>query len=225
MRIETFTLGELQENAYLVVAEEGRDDESGVGAVIDPGDYPARLIDRIQETGVVLCAILLTHGHWDHVNGVRDVKAAFGAPIYLHGADAPLYDHAAEHAELLGFHADPQPPLDHHLSDGDVLEFGPLRFEVLHTPGHTPGGVCYRLAGADFGELSRGDNGRDVVFVGDTIFAGGVGRTDLPGGSFEQLVDGIRQKLLSLDDNTTLFPGHGPPTTVGTERRSNPFLQ
>ncbi len=218
MRIETFTLGELQENAYLVLAERGLalDDESGVGVVVDPGDYPARLIDRIERSGATLRAILLTHGHWDHVNGVRDVKAAFGAPVYLHGADAPLYEHLAEQAEVFGFHADPQPPLDHVVNDGDILDFGPLRFEVFHTPGHTPGGVCYRLVGAGKGE--------DVVFVGDTIFAGGVGRTDLPGGSFEQLVKGIRQELLTLDDNVTLYPGHGSPTTVGAERSSNPFL-
>lgn len=213
MRVETFTLGELQENAYLVLAERGLvvDDESGVGVVVDPGDYPARLIERIEQAGITLHAILLTHGHWDHVNGVRDVKAAFGTPVYLHGADAPLYEHLAEQAEVFGFHADPQPPINHAVRDGDVLEFGPVRFEVLHTPGHTPGGVCYRIA--------------DAVFVGDTIFAGGVGRTDLPGGSFEQLVEGIRQKLFTLDDTVILYPGHGSPTTVGTERRSNPFLQ
>jgi len=205
MRIEIFTLGELQENAYLVL-----DDNYPEAVVIDPGDYPKRLVSRIEETGKTLAAILLTHGHWDHVTGVRELRLAFDAPIYLHEADRALYEHVVEQAEFFGFYAEPQPPVDHTLKDGDVVEVGLFRFEVLHTPGHTPGGVCFRM--------------NNVVFVGDTIFAGGVGRSDLPGGSHEKLIDGIRRKLLTLDDNVVLYPGHGPPTTVGEERRSNPFL-
>jgi len=206
MRIETFTLGELQENAYLLIDAEG-----GGAVVIDPGDYPTRLIERVNELGAEPLAVLLTHGHWDHVNGVREIKHAFDVPVYLHEADAAIYKHVAEQAELFGFHADPQPPPDHLLTGGETLELGPFRIDVIHTPGHTQGGVCYKID--------------DAVFVGDTIFVGGIGRYDLPGGSFEQLVKGIRQKLLTLDDNVTLYPGHGPPTTVGTERRSNPFSE
>lgn len=211
MPIETCVLGELQENAYLVF-----DEASATVVAIDPGDYPARLVERIEQSGARLVGILLTHGHWDHVGGVRELKAAFDAPVYLHEADAPLYERVVEQAELFGFHAEPQPPLDHAVKDGDVVELGPFRFEVIHTPGHSPGGVCYRMRDAG-GEA-------DVVFVGDTIFAGGVGRCDLPGGSFEELIAGIRQKLLTLDDTTVLYPGHGPKTTVAAERETNPFL-
>jgi len=205
VRIETFTLGELQENAYLVL-----DDEQQAAVVIDPGDYPKSLIARIEEIGCGLTAILLTHGHWDHVAGVRAIKDIFDVPVCLHAADAPLYRHVVEQAELFGFFAEPQPPLDRELKDGDTIKAGPFTFQVLHTPGHTPGGVCYRIG--------------DVVFVGDVIFQSGVGRTDLPGGSYEQLLTGVREKILTLDENTTLYPGHGPATTVGIERATNPFL-
>jgi len=205
MRVETFTLGELQENAYLLL-----DDDRPEAVVIDPGDYPTRLVNRIEEAGKTLAAILLTHGHWDHVNGVRELRRAFDAPIYLHEADRTLYEHVVEQAEFFGFHAEPQPPVTHTLRDGDVVQIGPFRFEVLHTPGHTPGGVCFKIG--------------QEVFVGDALFAGSIGRSDLPGGSHQQLIKGIRRKILTLDDSITLYPGHGPPTTVGEERTSNPFL-
>jgi hydroxyacylglutathione hydrolase len=247
MRVETFTLGELRENAYLVFADEARGEErrdplAGEDAVvaIDPGDEPVRLIERIEQSGARLLGILLTHAHWDHVGGVRDLKAAFDSPVYLHEADAPLYARVVEQAALFGFHAEPQPPVDHTVKHGDVIELGPFRFDVIHTPGHSPGGVCYRLHGPTTGldasdELSpKGDapttrgphaaGQSDVVFVGDTIFAGSVGRCDLPGGSFEQLISGIRQRILTLDDATVLYPGHGPATTVAAERAANPFL-
>lgn len=203
MQVETFALGELQENAYLVL-------ENGISVVIDPGDGPKRLVKRIEKSGTALAAILLTHAHWDHVAGVGELKDRFEAPIYLHEADKFLYERVPAQAEYFGFRAGPQPPLDRAVNDGQVIEAGPLRFEVLHTPGHTPGGVCYSIG--------------DIVFVGDTVFAGGIGRTDLPGASHEQLIRSIRQKILTLDDAVTLYPGHGPPTTVGAERASNPFL-
>ena len=205
MRVETFILGELMEKGYLVI-----DDEKSAAVIIDPGDNPASLIDRLDEGGETLLGILLTHGHWDHVAGVHEIKAVFDAPVYLHEADVPLYRMVAEQAGLFGFQADPQPPEDHQPKDGDVITLGPFQFEVLHTPGHTPGGVCYKIGG--------------IVFVGDTIFHGSIGRSDLPGGSGEQLLASIRQKILTLDDEVLLYPGHGPPTTVAVERASNPFL-
>jgi len=217
MRVETFPLGELEANAYLVLARASeRDDTSKTAVVIDPGDDPTRLIERIRRDGLALAAILLTHGHWDHIMGVGEMRAAFDAPVYLHEADLPLYLHVVEQAELFGFRAERQPTPDRQVKDGDVIEAGPFRVEVIHTPGHTPGGVCYRLA-------STSEPG-EVVFVGDTIFAGGVGRTDLPGGSWQQLLGSIRQRIFTLGDTVTLYPGHGPPTTVGKERTSNPFL-
>ncbi|MBN1918531.1 MAG: MBL fold metallo-hydrolase [Verrucomicrobia bacterium] len=210
MRIETFVLGELQENGYLVF-----DDKRSAAVVIDPGDDPEPMITRLDQTGAELLAILLTHAHWDHIGGVRELAermsgAAHGAPVYLHEADVPLYERVVEQAALFGFHADPQPPVDRTVKGGEALQFGPLRVEVIHTPGHSPGGVCYKVD--------------DVVFVGDTIFAGGVGRADLPGGSWTQLIQSIRNGILTLADATVLYPGHGPSTTVATERATNPFL-
>jgi hydroxyacylglutathione hydrolase len=177
MRVETFTLGELEENAYLVL-----DEASSACVMIDPGDGPKPLIERIERGRLKLAAVLLTHGHWDHISGVREVRATFDAPVYLHGADASLYSHVVEQAAFFGFRAERQPPLDHQVKDGDMIEAGPFRFEVIHTPGHTPGG------------------------------------------SSEQLLESIREKIFALDDAVTLYPGHGPPTTVGAERASNPFL-
>ena len=222
MHIETFTLGELQENGYLVF-----DAERAAAVAVDPGDCPEPMIARLDKTRGKLLAILLTHGHWDHIAGVRELAdrmsgAAHDAPVYLHEADVPLYDHVIEQAALFGFHAEPQPPVDRTVKDGDVLDFGPLHVEVIHTPGHTPGGVCYRIS--DAGVQSVADGTSAAVFVGDTIFAGGVGRTDLPGGSWNQLLRSIRTKILTLDDAVILYPGHGPATTVGAERATNPFL-
>lgn len=181
-------------NCYIVSAESGAE-----AAVIDPGDEAEAILEVIRARGLRVTAILLTHAHWDHVGAVADVAEATGAPVYLHQAELGALEEWS-----------PRPvPGVRLVADGDRIEAGGLTFEAWHTPGHTPGGVCYRLGGR--------------LFSGDTLFAGSVGRTDFPGGSAEDLARSLR-RLLTLPDETAVHPGHGPATTIGRERLTNPFL-
>jgi glyoxylase-like metal-dependent hydrolase (beta-lactamase superfamily II) len=197
--------GQFAQNCYLLGADGSPD-----GVVVDPGEEADRILDRARREGLAIGAIWLTHAHIDHVLGVRQVRQVTGAPIYLHPADRPLYDGLARQAEMFGFRADPPPPPDHALGHGDRLALGRETIEVRHTPGHSPGSVCFV--------------GPGFVVGGDVLFQGSIGRTDLPGGSFERLIRSIREELLSLPDDTLVYSGHGPVTTIGAERRDNPFL-
>ena len=195
MFVKMFTVGLIETNCFLV-----GDSKAEEAIVIDPG------FDKVSETDRILAEIernkfhikyiVNTHGHPDHTGGNRALKDATSAPLLIHELDTPMLEN--------------NPP-DKTIGEGDVLEIGEVRLRVLHTPGHSPGSVALLAA--------------DSVFVGDTLFAGSIGRYDLPGGSLEQLMNSIKTKLLALPDNTKVFPGHGPVTTVGEERRSNPFLQ
>ena len=205
MKIIAFPVGVFQANAYLAICE-----ETGRCALVDPGAEPARLLDVAAGEGARIESILLTHAHIDHVGGVAAAARATGAPIYLHPADAPLYAAAPEQALAFGVEIETPPEPDQELQDGQVLQIGAAQLEVRHTPGHSPGHVC--LIGDGF------------ALVGDCVFAGSIGRTDLPGGDYRTLLDAIQEKLLTLPDDTVLHPGHGPATTVGRERLSNPFL-
>lgn len=205
MKIETYTVGPFQENTYLLV-----DDTTGRAALIDPGDEGRRLADAVQSSGAHLDAIWLTHAHLDHVGGIAEVKRRWDVPIFLHPLDRPLYDRAALQAAAYGLPFDSPPAPERELADGDSLSLGSLEFSVMHTPGHAPGLVVI--------------HGHGVAFVGDLVFAGSIGRTDLPGGSFEQLIRSIREEVLTLPDGTRLLTGHGPETTVERERTTNPFL-
>lgn len=197
--------GRLVENCYLV-----GDPATREAALIDPGEEPERFLAAAAEGDWRITGIWLTHAHIDHVLGVAAVKAATGAPIYLHPADRTLYDRAPLQAEWMGIPADPLPPPDRLLEAGAVLRLGERAFEVRHTPGHSPGSVSFV--------------GEGRVFGGDVLFAGSVGRTDLPGGDWPTLQASIGRELLSLPDSTVVHAGHGPDTTIGAERRSNPFL-
>ena len=205
MKIHSFTIGPLETNAYLVVDEGTRQ-----ALLIDPGLESEEIYDFILQEGLDLSAIVNTHGHFDHVCGSAFFKAKTGKPVLLHRDDVAMMSQAAEQALSYGFQVPTPPEPDRLLTEGDEVVVGESRFQVLHTPGHTPGGICLYEEG--------------VVFVGDTLFAGSIGRTDMPGGSYEVLLSSIRDKLLSLPDETAVYPGHGPPTTIGEERAHNPFL-
>ena len=194
------------ENCYLVA-----DPDTGVAAIVDPGQEAGLFLARLREESWTLGAIWLTHAHVDHLAGVAAVRAATGAPVWLHPADRLLYAAAADQARWLGAALDQPPPPDRDLAEGEPLRLGALTFGVLHTPGHSPGGVSF--------------SGHGIVFVGDTLFAGTVGRTDWPGGDADLLLQSIREKLYGLPEGTIVYPGHGPATTIGAEKRGNPFVR
>ena len=208
MEIRTFTGGGFGENAYLAACE-----PSGVCVAIDPGGDAPRMAAVIETEGLQLQAILLTHAHLDHIEGVSHIRAvAPDAAIWLHPADLGLYRAVAQQAAMFGLQAEPQPEPTHEFAAGQRYEFGSCVFDVRFTPGHAPGHVVF---------VAHDDG---VAFVGDVVFQGSIGRTDLPGGDFYTLMKSIRQEVLTLPDETALFTGHGPPTTVGHERVGNPFL-
>jgi hydroxyacylglutathione hydrolase len=190
--------------------------ETGAAVLIDPGDEADALLDAIRAHQLTVKYILLTHAHFDHITGVSRAKAVLNVPIGLHRADEFLYKAAVQQGIAFGFKVEAQPPIDFYLEEAAVIEFGSCSASVSHTPGHSPGGVC--LAIGRQGDASR------TLFVGDTLFAGGIGRTDLPGGDLHTLLASIRTVLFAFPDDSVVWPGHGSETTIGHERRTNPFL-
>jgi len=185
------------------------------GVVIDPGDEVDQLLAAVRKLDLDIEHILLTHAHVDHITGVAAAKAALGAPVYLHRDDLFLYEQVVEHGAMFGLRVSPQPPPDKFF-DGSSIAFGDYQVQVHHTPGHCPGGVCLQVGPA-------GSVGAHL-FVGDTLFAGSIGRTDLPRGDYVVLMRSITQVLLPLGDASVVHPGHGPDTTIGRERATNPFV-
>ena len=210
--IETQAVGPFFKNGFVVWCERTRD-----AVMIDPGDEVAGLLAFADRQALAIRYILLTHAHVDHVTGVGAAKRTLGVPVYLHRDDLFLYERAVEMGVMFGLRVDPPPPVDVFYTPGQVIPFGDCEARPLHTPGHCPGGVCLevRCAGAPAVEH---------LFVGDTLFAGSIGRTDLPGGDHATLIASIRTVLFSFGDAAQVHPGHGPSTTIGRERRTNPFL-
>jgi glyoxylase-like metal-dependent hydrolase (beta-lactamase superfamily II) len=203
--IKTLTVGPIMANCFIVGCE-----ETLAAAVIDPGAEPDRILLALAETNLTAKLIINTHGHFDHVGANKRLKEVTGAPILIHPLDAPMLSQLADSAAAWGMDADNSPPPDRELQEGDEVTFGNIVFKVIHTPGHTPGGISL-----------YSEHG---VFVGDTLFAGSIGRTDFPGGSFETLKESIQQKLFVLSDDLKVYPGHNQPTTIGVEKRTNPFV-
>lgn len=202
--VSGLTVGAFQENCYLVA-----DETAGVSVLIDPGAEADRLISVIERSGTEPTAIWLTHAHLDHVGAIAGLERRWRLPIYLHPLDEPLYSMASRQAALYGLPFEQPPAADRTLGDGDVLEVGRFRFSVMHAPGHAPGHVVI--------------HGHGLAFVGDCLFAGSIGRTDLPLSNPRDLAESL-DRIVRLPEDTVVYPGHGPPTTVGTEARSNPFL-
>ena len=211
MIIESQAVGPFFKNGYVVSCEETRD-----AILIDPGDEIASLLAYAADRQLAIRHILLTHAHVDHVTGVAAAKRVLNVPIHLHRDDLFLYERAVEMGAMFGLKVDPQPPIDRFYEPAQVIPFGTYETRVHHTPGHCPGGVCLQIGKAN-------TSGKEL-FVGDTLFAGSIGRTDLPGGDYDTLIASIRNVLFPLGDDAVVHSGHGPDTTIGKERRTNPFL-
>lgn len=207
MIIEKLEPQSFASNCYILA-----DESKNEGIIIDPGGGADEILKRVEDLGLEIKLILITHGHPDHIGALREVKEATNAEVAIHSEDAMfLQARRPPGGPAFGFSLRAPPPPDRLLKGGDSIDIGDLHFLVLHTPGHTPGGICLL--------------GEGVVFTGDTLFNSGIGRYDMPGGNGRQLVDSIHTKLMVLPDDTVVYPGHGPQTTIGTERRFNPFLE
>lgn len=208
MLIESIVVGAFQCNCLIIADEDTRET-----IVIDPGDEPEQILEIIRHYDLTVKYTLHTHAHLDHIMGTRALKEALGPELLLHAADAFLYDHLVDQAAQFGWHVAAPVGIDRFMTEGDEVRFGQSRVTVLHTPGHTPGSVCFQMPETT-----------PILFAGDTLFAGSIGRTDLPGGSYDSILRSIHDKLLPLQEDTIVYPGHGPQTTIWEEKRHNPFL-
>lgn len=205
---ETTVVGPLQCNCVLLACPETKE-----AVLIDPGDEPGKIIPVVESHGLKVKYLLHTHAHFDHIGGTGGVKEKLGGVTCLHHADQQIYDNLVLQGQMFGMQFQPAPPIEKHIEHEEELQVGNLKLRVVHTPGHSPGSVCFRLLGSE-----------EKVFSGDTLFRQSVGRADLWGGDGRKLLSSIRERLFSLDDDTPVFPGHGPSTSIGFEKRSNPFL-
>ena len=207
MILQMLTVGPFQENCYIL-----GDEASGVGALVDPGDEAARIAIAVEQTELEIGQILLTHAHIDHIGAVAALADEYSCPVLIHEEAEPMLQQAPNQALMMGLKFGEVPSVDGYIADGETLKVGGIELESLYTPGHAPGHLAFHIE----------DEG--MVLAGDALFAGSVGRVDLPGGSMEVLMRSIGEKLLTLPDETQVYPGHGPRTTIGEERANNPFL-
>lgn len=218
---EILPVGWLQCNCSILGEEASRQ-----AIVVDPGDEIEQILEVLERHRLRVEYIVITHAHIDHIGGAKKLKDLTGAPVYLNERDLEIYGRISEQAQWIGLPPPEKTAIDVLLREGDWIECGTLRATVLHTPGHTPGSVCLLLPdGAEPSSRPAGRGTAAKLLAGDTLFRDSIGRTDLPGGNFGQILRSIHEKLLALDDATMVIPGHGPLTTIGRERERNPFLQ
>lgn len=206
MIVKKLEVGPIMANCYILGCEDTKE-----AVVIDPGDEADRILLSLAESGLKVKYLLNTHGHFDHVGANKKMKEATNAVLMIHPDDEPMLSELSSAASSFGLSAENSPKADKYLNDQDEISFGNITLKVIHTPGHSMGGICLYTDGA--------------LFVGDTLFAGSIGRTDLPGGNYNTLISSIKKRLLAFDGNTIVYPGHGPETTIEKEKRTNPFLQ
>jgi glyoxylase-like metal-dependent hydrolase (beta-lactamase superfamily II) len=203
--LKTLVVGPIQSNCYIIGCERTRE-----AAVIDPGGDADRILITLAKDRLRCVYIINTHGHFDHSADNKRLKEVTGAQLLIHHADAPMILHQSMNRGMWGTHLENSPPPDRYLNEGDIITFGDISLKVLNTPGHSPGSISLVTD--------------KIVFVGDTLFAGSIGRTDFPGGDHEGLLRNVRKKIFTLGDHVVVYPGHGPKTTVGRERKTNPFF-
>ncbi len=206
MIIKKLPVGPIMANCFILGCEETRK-----AAVIDPGDETDKILLTLASEQLTVEQIINTHCHFDHAGGNKKMKDATGAPLVLHALEIPVLENLESSAARWGLAMEASPAPDRTVADGDTITFGNITLKVIHTPGHSPGGICLQAG--------------DVLFAGDTLFAGSIGRTDFPGGDHQTLLSSIREKLFSMDDDVRVYCGHGPETTIGVEKRTNPFVQ
>jgi glyoxylase-like metal-dependent hydrolase (beta-lactamase superfamily II) len=211
IKIKHFVFNPFQVNTYIL------SDDTGEAVIIDAACSTPKeegfLSDYIEKQELTPKVLINTHGHVDHLLGANHVANMYNVPLHMHGDDVPLLERAREQAAMFGLELDDIPPVDNHLKDGDGIGFGDSLIKVLHVPGHSPGGIVL------YSPVNK------FVVAGDVLFHGSIGRTDLPGGDYNSLIEGIKNKLLALPDDVTVYSGHGPATTIGEEKNSNPFLR
>ncbi len=205
MIIKELVVGPLMSNCFIFGCKESKE-----AVVIDPGGDADRILLSLADSELKVKYIINTHGHFDHVSANGRMKDATGADILIHPLDAPMLGMLSSNAAVFGISVENSPPCDQTIEEGETVSFGNITLKVLHTPGHTPGGISLYTNG--------------IVFVGDTLFSGSIGRTDFPGGDFETLISSIKTKLFNMDDDSRVLSGHGPETTIGREKRYNPFV-
>jgi len=212
MILESAAVGPFFKNGYVVGCERTKQ-----AIYIDPGDEVEELLAFIAAAELNVAYILLTHAHVDHVSGVAEARRVLNVPIYLHKDDQSLYDNAVRTGMMFGLTVEQPPPVDRYYEGDGPITFGDYEVRVVHTPGHCPGGVCLAVT-------KKGEDGPPDLFVGDTLFAGSIGRTDLPGGDYDTLLKAITEKLFAFPDDAVVYSGHGPETTIGHEKATNPFV-
>ena len=208
MILEMLTVGPFQENCYVI-----GDEASGVGAIVDPGDEAARIALAVEQTSLEIDMILVTHAHIDHVGAVGALADEYACPVLMHAEAEPMLQQLPSQAMMMGLRFGKVPAVDRHIEAEELLEIGDLELRSLYTPGHAPGHLAFYV------------ESEELLLSGDALFAGSVGRTDLFGGDMELLMRSINERLMTLPDETRVYPGHGPRTTIGAERAHNPFLR